>query len=307
MARIVVLVVGLGLLGFLSYFMVVGGDPNYDPYGYAAATGGPVGYRTSSVSPAYSGGSGPEWDKLVEAQGKGSAGYPDVQKAMLSTDYPTAESATRYLADSHDYEAFMFFFEQLPNVDARVKDSVRTGWFTDDVYLHAAQVVNGTVTASDPQRAGALLFLKLPYSPTSRSANLADQVHPELVKAVPTANGAFAEDLAYAIAQYPPNDPTPLLDMLAHKSDTARETALKALGKMGLEETLDEVKKLKSDSSARVRLAAAIAESSIETAAATYYSAPAYAASTYTSEVYGEESPAARTARQSARKRLGMP
>ncbi len=296
MKWVVPVVLGFFLLAFLGFFVLARGissraNEQYGSYVGSAPSsvyGGPVPYGT-----------GPEWDKFKEAEKKGASGYAAMQGLMLSPEPDVALYASHHLADSGLVDAFKLLYDQLPSVTPYVKDSFRTGSFTDDVYMDAAKTV---VNKSGTQRDGALLFLKLPYSPTAYSPGLGDRVLTILVEAVPTAEGQFAKDLAYAIGQYPSSNPQPLVDLLKDKSATARVTALTALGKLAREETLDEVKKLKTDSSSKVRTAAVTAEASINSAVASRA-----ASSAYVINETGGETPAEKAAREKARNRLGMP
>src|SRR5690349_20647884 len=94
--------------------------------------------QTSSISraissptyPYYSAhaGTGPEWDKFREADKKGANGYADMQALMLSSDAAVATEACNTLTRLPNEAALDLFFEQLPKVDAAVKNNLRSGW-----------------------------------------------------------------------------------------------------------------------------------------------------------------------------------
>ena len=287
----VVVVVLLGIAGAFYVALQVQSRA-YDPYDSYGSS-----YYSGSSYPSVTG-TGPEWDKYREAKAKGVTGFADMQALMASTEDEVAMFASHTLADSGSEEAFGLLYEKLPIVSPHVKNSFRTGYFTDPVYNHAATTV---LDGPDAQRDGALLFLKLPYSAMSLSPTLRDEVFETLVQAVPGAEGQFASDLAFAIGLYRPTSAQPLVDLLAHKDAQVRKTAVTALGKLERKDALADVQRLKSDPAASVRTAATTAESTIQ-------SAVAYTAPTYSS--YGgpeQESEAQKAARKSARERLGMP
>jgi hypothetical protein len=291
MKWIVLAVVVVVLLGIAGAFLVALEVQNraYDPYSSTYYSGGSY---PSAI------GTGPEWDKYREAQAKGVTGYAEMQALMASTEDEVAMFASHTLADSGSEEAYGLLYEKLPGVSTYVKDTFRTGSFTDSVYRHAAKTV---LEGPDTQRDGALLFLKLPYSGLSLDQALRDEVFGTLVEALPTAEGQFASDLAFAIGLYQPTSAQPLVDLLSHTDPVVRKTAVTALGKLERKDAVAEVQGLKSDPSADVRTAAATAESTIQSAIA--YTPPTYAS-------YGapeEETEAQKAARKTARERLGMP
>ena len=294
MKWIVLAVVVVVLLGIAGAFLVAleVQSQAYDPYDPYSSTYYPGGSYPNAT------GTGPEWDKYRDAQTKGVTGYADMQALMASTEDEVAMFASHTLADSGSEEAFGLLYEKFPGVSQYVKDTFRTGSFTDAVYKHAAKtVLEGPAT----QRDGALLFLKLPYSGLSLNATLRDEVFVTLVQAVPAAEGQFASDLAFAIGLYQPTSAQPLVDLLAHKDPEVRKTAVTALGKLERKDALADVQLLKSDSNTDVRTAAATAESTIQSAVP--YTPPTYAS-------YGapeQETEAQKAARKSARERLGMP
>lgn len=291
MRWVVPAVIGFFILAFLGFFVLATGFEERASLERAA-------YSTTYAAPySVPVGAGPEWDKFRRAADKGPVGHKDLQALMLSTDDGVAISAGAQLLNRTGPGTADLFFEQLPKVSTPVKESVRGAYFDPSVFATAAQ----RVKERDPEsKEGAMMFLKLSY--------MRDGYGPEhrafetLVSAIPEYGGAEADELAYTISLFRPKNGQPLVDMLEHEKPRARQTAAVALGKMGREDALSELKKLRSDPNSAVRKAALKAEKNIE--AATLAAAAARRRSAAAS-VRGTIQTA--QARENAKNRLGMP
>jgi hypothetical protein len=216
---------------------------------------------------------------------------------MLSTDHAAAYAAGSHLLSLSGTAAPDLFFEQLPKVSSAVKDSVRNSYQNSRAFAMAAERVKNR----DPKTMeGAMLFIKLSY--------MRDSFGPEhrafetLVSAIPDYEGAEADELAYTISLFRPTDAKPLVDMLEHEKPRARQTAAVALGKMGREDALDELKELRFDPDSTVRKAALKAEKNIEAA-----TLAAAAARRRLAVASVKGSVQTTQAREKAKNRLGMP
>jgi hypothetical protein len=286
MKWVVPVVVGLVLVLFVGFALVglavQGSSLTEEPY---------VAYPYSTT---YSG-TGPEWDKLREAEKKGEEGYADIQALMLSSDTSVALQAAIRLTTKDDAAANLFF-EQIPNIDPTVKEGLRSSWYEPDLVVQAARAVKD----KDPKtKDGAMTFINLCYMRDTYGSSQPDEAFKILVSAIPNAKGTEADKLSYTIGLFRPQSQEPLIALLSHESARVRETAVAALGKMESQESLSQISALKSDPSADVRAAAANAESNINASVAMY-----------SSSSYGSVDPgslAVDSERAGARKRLCMP
>lgn len=206
--------------------------------------------------------------RVVEAQRKGQAGWPDLQALMLDKDDNVAFQAAHALANDPRPGATDLFFSQLPKTTTFVRESCRSSWFDSGVFQRAAEQIK----ARDPETMeGAMLLLKLSYVVTYMRNPTA---YNTLVSAIPDFEGAEADDLAYTVSRFEAEDPKPLIAMLDHASPRARTTALNVLAKRGVAEALTKVQALKSDPDPAVREAARRAEASSKAAAPRVVYAP---------------------------------
>jgi hypothetical protein len=144
--------------------------------------------------PSYGGyrGSGPEWDKLAEAERKGISGYLEVQALMASSDTQVAEQACMYLVRKDTDETFALLFEKLPSVDQAVKDSLRSASYRYTVVAAAAEAVKAR---DEKTKEGAITFLNLCYMRDYGGANDRDAAFKTIVSAIPDYTGADADKL----------------------------------------------------------------------------------------------------------------
>lgn len=251
----------------------------------------------SASSSGYAYGSGPEWDKLRKAESQGPAGFVDLQALMLSSDPQVANSACQILLEAKQDAAYDLFFEQLPKIGQPTKDTIRYGSFQSSSYAAAATRVKDR---DKKTKEGARFFLNLSYG---RDAyGVGDAPFNTLVQALPGATEKEAGDLAYTLSLFRPSSAKPLVALLTDKSPLVRKTAATVLGKMGRQDALADVSKLKSDPDPAVRKAAALAETSISSAIATASAAP-----TGTTGLTPEERTKQSATAKNSRKRLGMP
>ena len=119
-----------------------------------------------------------------------------------------------------------------------------------------------------------------------------------LVETIPDATGDYAVDLAFTIGLYPPGNLDGLKRHLDSSDPNVRRLAVQTLGKLGDEDALGAVERMRRDGAVEVSEAANVAAASIEKAV----NQRLVAASWTRKNVSSPESE-----REKAKKRLGMP
>ena len=221
---------------------------------FVMSSAGPYSVTSSAVYAA-----SPELVAYQEALREGELGLGDFQELMTSPDDTVGQLAALELFGDREEGAVMFF-DKLPEVSSGVKDRLRSSTYLDWQFKLAGKEVAGPDGAT---RDGAALFLRLPYTRDRLDEATVSGIGDSLVEAIPGADGAFANDLAWTIGLYPPSSLDGLNKHLRSGDAEVRLVAVQALGRLGDGQSLDRVRRRKKDSDVTVREAAYVAEASI--------------------------------------------
>lgn len=254
-----------------------------------------VAYPYSSPSYSTSYRTGPEWDELNEFVTQGSDGWEGLEKLMSSADPVLAQQASLSLA-SGGLGSIDHFLRGLPTIDPSSKNYIGQEDFNDDVWQRVLKVIQDQ---DEELLEGAAYFLRIENGDLYRTSLNEGVIGSALVDSIPLASGVYAEVLPQTLAFYQPYDISGLTKLLKSRKEQDRLIAVRTLGKLGLEDTLPDVRRLKVDSSKSVRTAAITAESSIDTVVARRLAIASRSSSIVRSQPVDE--------REKMKKRLGMP
>lgn len=179
----------------------------------------------------------------------------------MSSSQPDVAGEAAVILTRNNDEGIDHFLRGMSTISSQAKYYVGGNTYYDAVWQRAIEIIQNQ---EEEFLDGTTFFLRLENSDMGRTRLSEGEVFDALVDTIPVASGKYADELALTIGFFLPGDVGALTDHLKSSVKQDRLIAVRALGKLRLEETLPDLRKLKTDSEKSVRLAAITAEGSIE-------------------------------------------